>query len=300
MMAGEFVTLLDDVWDELRADPDPRFDPPYSTVQANMISGGTAVNILAREALVTWEYRALPDRDRASPSWKRVKRRTRGGAAAEICPPRAGSRASRPRLHAAYPGLVMDENSPAIALAREITGANRVEAVAYGTEAGHFQSYGIPAVICGPGSIDQAHKPDEFCGLQRICRLRSLPAQGDRQGERVTALRPAPALLQIFRERLKPDAEAAYGRTEERIARFCAEHECPNRYLALVAIGSPREVWWLNEFSSRAELERVTAFYAENRGVTEAMQELARGKAVSTEKPIDLLTSFRPVSQWRE
>ena len=50
MMAGEFVTLLDDVWDELRADADPRFDPPHSTVQATVISGGTAVNILAREA----------------------------------------------------------------------------------------------------------------------------------------------------------------------------------------------------------------------------------------------------------
>src|SRR6202012_1103091 len=63
MMAGEFVALLDDVWTGLRADTDPRFDPPHSTVQANMIAGGTASNILAREALVTWEYRNLPDRD---------------------------------------------------------------------------------------------------------------------------------------------------------------------------------------------------------------------------------------------
>ena len=202
-----------------------------------------------------------------------------------------------------YPGLVMDEDSPAIALARELTGANQVEAVAYGTEAGHFQSLRHSGGDLRP----RLHRPGAPAGrilrAVGICRLRSLPAQGDREGERVTALRPAPALLQIFRERLKPDAEAAYGRTEERIARFCAEHECPNRYLALVAIGSPREVWWLNEFSSRAELERVTAFYAENRGVTEAMQELARGKAVLTEKPIDLLTSFRPDltggNEWR-
>ncbi|HVZ27366.1 MAG TPA: M20/M25/M40 family metallo-hydrolase, partial [Rhizomicrobium sp.] len=63
MMAGEFVAMLDDVWQGLRADPDPRFDPPHSTVQATMMSGGTAVNILAREAQVTWEYRCLPDRD---------------------------------------------------------------------------------------------------------------------------------------------------------------------------------------------------------------------------------------------
>ena len=54
MMAGEFVALLDSVWDEQRADQDPRFDPPHSTVQATVIHGGTAVNILAREAEVTW------------------------------------------------------------------------------------------------------------------------------------------------------------------------------------------------------------------------------------------------------
>lgn len=163
MMAGEFVKLLDDVWNGLRADTDPRFDPPHSTVQANMISGGTATNILAREALVTWEYRALPDRD-AGAIVDTVKRRARN----ELLPKyasRAPEAAFETILHAAYPGLVMDEDSPAIALAREVTGANRVEAVAYGTEAGHFQRSGIPAVICGPGSIDQAHKPDEFCEL---------------------------------------------------------------------------------------------------------------------------------------
>ncbi len=163
MMAGEFVKLLDDVWTDLRADADPRFDPPHSTVQAGRISGGTVVNVLAREALVTWEYRALPDRD-AVKIVETVKRR----AASEILPKyvrRAKSAAFDTKLHAAYPGLAMDENSPAIVLAREITGANRIGAVSYGTEAGHFQQAGIPAVICGPGSIEQAHTPDEYCEL---------------------------------------------------------------------------------------------------------------------------------------
>ncbi len=166
MMAGEFVSLLDSVWDELRADADPRFDPPHSTVQATVIQGGTAVNILAKEADVTWEYRCLPDRDP-----DKIIARVKSRAEAEVLPKyrrRAPEAKFDTVLHAQYPGLVMDEESPAVRLARELTGANRVEAVAYGTEAGHFQSYGIPAVICGPGSIDQAHRPDEFCALSEL------------------------------------------------------------------------------------------------------------------------------------
>lgn len=168
MMAGEFVKLLDEVWNELRADADPRFDPPHSTVQANMIFGGSAVNILARDALVTWEYRALPDRDAG-----RIVETVRARAAAAILPKyRAQAPEARidTELHASYPGLVMDETSPAVALARELTGANSVDAVAYGTEAGHFQRAGIPAVICGPGSIDQAHKADEFVALSELAK----------------------------------------------------------------------------------------------------------------------------------
>jgi acetylornithine deacetylase len=166
MMAGEFVSLLGSVWDELRADADPRFDPPHSTVQATVIHGGTAVNILAREAEVTWEYRCLPDRDP-----QKIVERVKARAAAEVLPKyqrRAAEAALHTILHAQYPGLTMDEDSPAVRLARELTGSNRIEAVAYGTEAGHFQSYGIPAVICGPGSIEQAHRPDEFCAVSEL------------------------------------------------------------------------------------------------------------------------------------
>jgi acetylornithine deacetylase len=166
MMAGEFVALLDDVWEGLKADDDPRFDPPHSTVQANKIAGGSAVNILAREAEVTWEYRALPDRDAAA-IVETVKHR----AAVEILPKyraRAAEAAFETDCRASYPGLVMDPESPALRLARAITGANQAEAVSYGTEAGHFQQAGIPAVICGPGSIDQAHRPDEFVALSEL------------------------------------------------------------------------------------------------------------------------------------
>jgi acetylornithine deacetylase len=166
MMAGEFMGLLESVWDGLKADRDPRFTPDHTTVQATVVHGGTAVNILAKEADVTWEYRALPGSDTEA-IIETVKRR----AESELLPKyraRAAEAAFRTTLHAQYPGLALDEESPAILLARELTGANQVEAVAYGTEAGHFQNYGIPAVICGPGSIEQAHRPDEFCELSEL------------------------------------------------------------------------------------------------------------------------------------
>ena len=166
MMAGEFVAMLDGVQEELTADTDARFDPPYSTVQATIIKGGTAVNILAREAEVTWEYRFLPDRDPEA-----ILARVTEQAENRILPrwrARAAEAAIVTERQAQYPGLAMDADSPALRLAREITGANRVEAVAYGTEAGHFQRYGIPAVICGPGSIEQAHRADEYCALSEL------------------------------------------------------------------------------------------------------------------------------------
>jgi acetylornithine deacetylase len=166
MMAGEFMNALENVQGELRPDADARFDPPYSTVQATVVRGGTAVNILAKQAEVTWEYRCLPDRDP-----QKIIERVRALTETDVLPKyrrRAAEAAFNTQVHAQYPGLAMDEESPAVLLARELTGANQVEAVAYGTEAGHFQRYGIPAVICGPGSIDQAHRPDEFCELSEL------------------------------------------------------------------------------------------------------------------------------------
>jgi acetylornithine deacetylase len=166
MMAGEFVAALEALGTELKADRDSHFEPPYTTVQANMIGGGTAVNVLAREALVTWEYRGLPDRDAAS-----VVARARDAAETRILPKyRAHVPEARidTQVHASYPGLALDPESPAVAFAREVSGANAVETVAYGTEAGLFQKAGIPAVVCGPGSIDQAHKADEFLALSEL------------------------------------------------------------------------------------------------------------------------------------
>jgi len=166
MMAGEFVALLAKHQQALMSERDDFFDPPYTTLQANVISGGTAVNVLARDARVVWEYRALPDRDPGAivaaittEADTVILPRYREGAA---------EAAFQTQVHAAYPGLAHNDDSPALQLACAVAGSNRSYAVAYGTEAGLFQQAGIPAVICGPGSIVQAHKADEFIALEQL------------------------------------------------------------------------------------------------------------------------------------
>ena len=166
MMAGEFVAYLERLGDALRHHRDARFDPPYTTVQANMIEGGTAVNVLAREASVIWEYRALPDRDSDA-----IVASARHQADHAILPKyrlHVPDARIETEIRASYPGLVLDAVSPAVALARELSGANEVHSAAYGTEAGLFQRAGIASVVCGPGSIEQAHKPDEFVALSEL------------------------------------------------------------------------------------------------------------------------------------
>ena len=165
MMAGEFIAALSRIGIELQDDRDPRLDPPYTTTQANVVNGGTALNILAKDARIVWECRTLPGRD----PMKVVARAKE--LAGEILPKyKRGAPAASFEITvtSSYPGLALDPDSPAVALARELSGANAVETAAYGTEAGHFANAGIPAVICGPGSIDQAHKPDEFCALSEL------------------------------------------------------------------------------------------------------------------------------------
>jgi len=185
MMAGEFVALLAKHQEALMAERDDFFDPPYTTLQANVISGGTAVNVLARDARVVWEYRALPDRDPGTI----VAAVTAEADGAILSRYRAGAAeaAFHTKVHAAYPGLAHNDDSPALRLACAVAGSNRSYAVAYGTEAGLFQQAGIPAVICGPGSITQAHKADEFIALEQLeqCAgfLRNLVARWNQNKE---------------------------------------------------------------------------------------------------------------------
>jgi acetylornithine deacetylase len=143
-----------------RARPGSGFDPPHTTLSVGTIAGGTAVNIIARDCAFDWDMRNVPQDDAAA-----LKSRIDAFIAADLLP----------RMRAVYPAaavetetivnvppLLADPASPAEALARRLTGANTTTTVSFASEAGLYQQAGIPAVVCGPGSIDVAHKPDEF------------------------------------------------------------------------------------------------------------------------------------------
>lgn len=168
MVAAELIMYLESLAEEMRkaGDPSGRFDPPYTTTQASVIEGGTALNILARHCMFQWEFRYLPGTSRddilerfVTHAQKTVLPRLR-----QIAPEANIETAVRSHV----PALVATEGCPAEALAKQLTGRNHAEAVAYGTEAGLFQEAGIPSVVCGPGNIREAHKPNEFIELSQI------------------------------------------------------------------------------------------------------------------------------------
>jgi acetylornithine deacetylase len=168
MVAAELIMHIKALADEmkLRGDPSGRFDPPYTSTQASVIQGGTALNILAKTCTFSFEYRTLPDADD-----NEIRIRFSSFAHNDLLPRiRAVAPACnieiRERSH--VPPLRPMRDSPAEALAFALTGANASEAVSYATEAGIFQEAGFPSIVCGPGDIAQAHKPDEFIDIAQI------------------------------------------------------------------------------------------------------------------------------------
>ena len=160
--AAEIIVEIGRLAAECRAaaGADSRFDPPYTSFNIGRIAGGAAVNIIARDCAFDWEFRPVPGEDAAA-----LRRRIDDFVAADLLPRmRAGhpDAAVETETMALVPPLVPDPGSPAETLARDLTGANEATTIAFATEAGLFQAAGIPAVICGPGSIEVAHQPDEF------------------------------------------------------------------------------------------------------------------------------------------
>ncbi|MFQ5985338.1 MAG: acetylornithine deacetylase, partial [Alphaproteobacteria bacterium] len=166
-IAAELIHHLTELAEEMkgRAAAASGFDPPYTTINVGTVSGGTAMNIIPKECGFVWEYRALPgdDADEVHTRFQRfadglISRMRAIAPGANIVTEDGG----------AVPGLVPEDGSPAESLAIALTGGNRSYKVSFGTEAGIFQGAGIPAVVCGPGSVNQAHKPDEFIALSEV------------------------------------------------------------------------------------------------------------------------------------
>ena len=145
---------------------DPRFDPPYSTFHVGMIQGGTSRNILARECAFHWEFRGLPHFG-AAEALAQVQRFVDA-----VALPRLRRHSPLPTIDTAMevdvPGLAPRQDEAAVSRMLALARANRTIAVSFATEAGHFQRASLPTFVCGPGSIEQAHKPDEFLAESQL------------------------------------------------------------------------------------------------------------------------------------
>jgi acetylornithine deacetylase len=165
MEALKLMTLVVEMGEEARAISHPYFSPGRPTMTIGRVEGGTAANILARDCSFVWDLRTV-EVDEA----EAIEARFRAAAEAldadiKRRAPEGGVRITR---RSNTSGLAIDRDSAAEQLARALTGDNEIRAAAYAAEAGLFQRAGLPAVICGPGSIEQAHQPDEWIELSQI------------------------------------------------------------------------------------------------------------------------------------
>ena len=166
--AVRYVTRLMDLRGDLmvRAPQDSPFEPPWTTINVGRVSGGHAHNVIAGKAEVDWEMRPVQDGDRAfvNDAIGAYVHRDLLPAMRAICP----DASIETEVIGEVAGLEVLDDNAARDLVTGLVGANGADVVPFGTEAGLFQQMGMSVVVCGPGSIDQAHKPDEFVSLDQL------------------------------------------------------------------------------------------------------------------------------------
>ncbi len=144
------------------------FDPPHHTSGVGRIEGGSQLNIIPRHCSFEFEFRTLPGEDPL-----RFVREVEAAATGAVLPT---LRATAPEAAIAfeevlaYPGLAPAPDTPFAKLCRELTGTENPTKVSFGTEGGCFFARGVPAVVCGPGDIKVAHKPDEWIAVEQLER----------------------------------------------------------------------------------------------------------------------------------
>ncbi len=168
MIAAELIQYLRSMCEDAAAKGphNALFEPPHTTLTVNVINGGTAINIMAGSCEFQWDVRALPEDDP-----DRYIRKFTEYCAREVLP---RMRAIAPGCNietiprAGTPALKQERESEAEHLCRMLTGDNVTRAVAFAAEAGQFQQTGLSTVICGPGSISQAHQPNEYIEMSQV------------------------------------------------------------------------------------------------------------------------------------
>ncbi|WP_419319424.1 acetylornithine deacetylase [Caulobacter sp. ErkDOM-E] len=150
------------------ADPASPFTPKGATLTIGQVNGGTAVNILARECVFIFDLRTPPGMDPMAILADFFARAAAMDTELKARAPEAGVKVERRSL---TPAFAPEVDGVAEAFARRMAGDNGPgRVVPYAAEAGQFQGAGFSTVICGPGSIDQAHQPDEFVEISQMQR----------------------------------------------------------------------------------------------------------------------------------
>jgi acetylornithine deacetylase len=172
--AAAFVTYLDEYFADLRRHTTGAdgLEPPYCTFNVGILSGGQALNIIPDEARLVWEFRNIPEVDAARVE-ATILDHISFTAEPKMQAAWAGSRIACRRL-ALVPTLDPYLNRDACSLIRDRTGCDGEDAVSFGTEAGFFQEMGVPTIVCGPGSIEIAHKADEFIELDQLSKAEKM------------------------------------------------------------------------------------------------------------------------------
>ena len=167
-LACDLIAQIRHLQDDMITDgaQDSAYDIPYTTLHAGMITSGVALNIVPDHAVVTFEIRNL-----AADDPETILHRLRRAIAPVIAVAR--KRAAEAdivfKVINSYPGLETSLDEAVVAMVAELTGRDERIKVAFGTEGGLFsQRLGIPAVVCGPGSMEQGHKADEFVTLAQL------------------------------------------------------------------------------------------------------------------------------------
>lgn len=168
-MAARLIGKVRDMAEGFEAN-EPRqagFDVPFSTASVGQFHGGIADNVVPRDAQFRYEFRNLPGADALRMQQEIVGHAAQLQASMKKIAPEAGFSFETICEVPAFLGSASDAVTQ---LAQRLAGENQTTLVAFGTEAGLFKSAGIPTVVCGPGSIAQAHQPDEFVSLDQLAR----------------------------------------------------------------------------------------------------------------------------------